>query len=223
MLVERCADIFLLVVDGRIKTGRLDQPFAFLVRTRDANNPAALNLGDLANHRADSARCSGNHHGFARLRLGNIHQAEIGGHAGGSDWPHEGRERDAGKLRHLGKACARQRVVERPMRQPGVHNVAWLQPVKTAFGDEAEAAAAHGFAQGDRREISILIAHPDSISRIEREVDGARAHFAILKGRKRGFHQFEVGFLDLTHRTVTQHPGLVHLCHRLLPFFGRLR
>ena len=223
MPVERGAEIFGLVIDGRIKAGRLDQPFALLVRASNADDAAALDLGDLADHGTDGTSGSGHDDGFARLRLGNVHQAEIGRHAGCPEGAHESSEGYAGKLGHLCEARAGQRIVERPVGEAGIDDIAGRKPVKAAFGHEAEAAAPHGFAKADRRQVGILVAHPYPVGRVEREIDGACAHLAILQGRERRLDQFKVALFHISDGPRAQHPGLVHLCHRFLPFSRKLR
>src|SRR3546814_8369822 len=51
------------------------------LRAGRADDPAALDLGDLADERADRARGGRHEHGLASFRLADIEQADIGGHA----------------------------------------------------------------------------------------------------------------------------------------------
>ena len=58
-------NVLRLVVDRRIEAGLIGQPAAFLRPARDADDVAALDLGDLPSDRARRAGCAGNDDGFA--------------------------------------------------------------------------------------------------------------------------------------------------------------
>ena len=54
----------------------------FSLAAGDAHDAAALELGDLADEPADGAGGAGHDHRLALLRLADVEQAEVGGHAG---------------------------------------------------------------------------------------------------------------------------------------------
>ena len=62
----------VLVVDRGVEPEFARQPAAFLLAAGDADDAAALDLGDLADDRADRAGRRRDHDGFARLRLADI-------------------------------------------------------------------------------------------------------------------------------------------------------
>ena len=68
-----------LVVDAGIEAQFLGDVAAFLSAARDADGAASLDLGDLADQRADRTRCRRDHHRLARLGLAHLEQAEVGG------------------------------------------------------------------------------------------------------------------------------------------------
>ena len=72
----------------------------------NADDAAALDLGDLADGLAHRTGGTGDDHGFAGLGLADIHQAEVAGHAGHAQ--------HVEPLRH--RAQARVDAVTRPVR-----------------------------------------------------------------------------------------------------------
>src|SRR5208337_1135505 len=59
------------------EAGLIGQPAAFLRPARDADDVAALDLGDLPSDRARRAGCAGNDDGFACDWTAHVDQAEI--------------------------------------------------------------------------------------------------------------------------------------------------
>ena len=64
------------------KPSSIDDVVAFLRSAGDADDAAALDLGDLAGDRPDGAGGTGEHDRLAGLRLADIEQAEISGQPG---------------------------------------------------------------------------------------------------------------------------------------------
>ena len=225
MLVEHGADIFGLVIDGRVKACDLGQPAALVLAARDADHAAALDLGDLPDHRADRAGRRRDDHRLACLRLGNVHQPEIRRHPGCAERTHIGRQRNARQPRHLRQRRARQRVVDRPAGETRVDDVARREAVEPALGHHAQPAAAHRIADLHRRQVGIHVAHPDPVRRIERQVDRLGAHLPVLERRQRALDQLQIPLAQIPHRPLAQHPGQVlFIDHAVLPISlpGRL-
>ena len=72
----------VLVIDRGIEAEFAGQPVALVLAAGDADDMAALDLGDLADDRSDRAGRGRDHDGLAGLRLADIEQPEIGGEAG---------------------------------------------------------------------------------------------------------------------------------------------
>ena len=81
------------MIEAIVKAEFLLDVVALVPAAGDANRPRALDLGDLANRRADRAGGGGNDHGLARLRLADVEQACVGRHAGHAEHAHSGRDR----------------------------------------------------------------------------------------------------------------------------------
>ena len=94
-----CGEIGAAVVDAGVEAEFVDDVAAFFGAAGNADDAAALELGDLADHRADRAGGSGDHDGFAGLRLANVEQAHVGGEAGHAE--------DAQRQRRFGHRLGR--------------------------------------------------------------------------------------------------------------------
>ena len=73
----------------------------------DADGAGAGDLRDLADRGADRAGGRGHHHGFAGLRLADLVQARIGGHAGHAEHADGGRDRRQLRDRSCAAPCRR--------------------------------------------------------------------------------------------------------------------
>src|SRR5258708_21439214 len=76
-LRKRSADIFALVVDGGVEMRLVDQPIAFLLAARGADDAAALDLGDLAGDGARGPGGARHHDGLTSLDLADLDHPEI--------------------------------------------------------------------------------------------------------------------------------------------------
>src|SRR5258708_17687034 len=74
-----------LVIDRGVEAQLLHEVAALLGAAGDADGAASLELGDLADHHADSAGGARNDDGLAGCRPADVEQAELGGHAGGAE------------------------------------------------------------------------------------------------------------------------------------------
>ena len=80
-LLEACADVLVLVVNCCIGSELLDHEVAFVVTTRNADDAAASDLGDLHDHGTNRTARRRNHDGLTRLGLADPEQPEIRGAA----------------------------------------------------------------------------------------------------------------------------------------------
>ncbi len=80
--LELLREIGRLVVDRHVEAELFGQHPAFFGAAGDPDHPAAVDLGDLADHRADRAGRRRHHHLLAVLERADLEQAEIGGEAG---------------------------------------------------------------------------------------------------------------------------------------------
>jgi len=99
----------MLVVDGGIETEILGDPGAFLARTGDTNDAAAVNLADLPGDAAGGASGGGDNERFAFLGLGNFH-AEKSSEAVDAEHAKEDRVRNERNLREFLEKLLRGRV-----------------------------------------------------------------------------------------------------------------
>src|SRR5262249_26319496 len=70
------------VVNARVQAQLGNDVAALLGPAGDADRPASLDFGDLANDRADRTGGGGHHHGFPRFGLADLKEPEVGGPAG---------------------------------------------------------------------------------------------------------------------------------------------
>jgi len=71
------ADVFALVVDSGVEMRLLDEPIAFLLAARRADDAAALDLGDLTGDRTGGAGGARYHNGLAGFDLADLRYPEI--------------------------------------------------------------------------------------------------------------------------------------------------
>src|SRR5262245_13583090 len=76
--LQPLANVLGLVIDRGVEAQIVHDPFAFLVASGDADDAAALDLADLADDRADRAGGGGYDERFARLRISDVQQSEVG-------------------------------------------------------------------------------------------------------------------------------------------------
>ena len=109
---QRLVGRAVLVIDRGVEAEFGGQPVALVLAAGDADDVASLDLGDLADDRADRAGGGRDHDGLAFLGLADIEQAEIGGEAGDAVDAEQMRHRL--HLRHLGQVLGRHRRIILP-------------------------------------------------------------------------------------------------------------
>ncbi len=191
------APVRRLVVDGGVEAEILDNVPALVGPARDADGAATLDLRDLADDRADGARCSGDEDGVTRLRAAKLKETEIGGEAGHAAGAEHGRQFDGKALRqhaHGAHAFIGDAVVL-PAGE-AAHPVAFLVARRVRLHDHADAAAAHDLADADGRHVLVHVAHPDAVRGIEAEIEHAHDRLAGTGLGNRLLDEIEIRLLD---------------------------
>ncbi len=207
-------EIGVAMIDAGVETQLRHREVALVWPAGDAHGATSLQLGDLADHRADAARGRSHRHRFARLGRADIEQPHIGGEARHAQ--HAQRLRG---LRHAGGqgeqvAPVAERVIlpaaigedQGPLREFGVARL-----------DHARhRAAGHDSADLDRFGVGRRVAHPPAHIGIEGEEQGAQQHLARARpGNRTGF-EAEVGGLRRTLRPGGEDDASIairSLCH----------
>ena len=206
--VQGRADVLALVVDGPVEPEFAGQPVALGLAAGDADHAGALQLGDLADDRADRTGGGGDDDGLARLRLADLAEAEPGRKARAAQNAHVGGQRHAREL----SGGEQHRVVRDDVRSPaahaGVDHIALLEPVGAGAFHHGQRSAAHGVADLDRRHVLVLIAHPYPVGGVEREVECPHQDLAVRQVADRLLDQLQVPGSDFADRAAAQNPAL---------------
>ena len=183
---------------------------AFVLAAGDAHGARALDPGDLPDRRADRAGSGGDDDGLAWLRLADVEQPGIGGHAGHAEHANRGRDRPEFRIDLVQSLAIRHRMgLPAGARQ---HDVA-LGKTGIVGGDHfGNGAAFHHAADRHRRRIGRSIAHPAAHIGIERQPDRAQQNLALAGHRLRIFLDAEVRCFGLADRTRDENDafGLRH-------------
>ncbi len=161
------------------------------------DDPAALELGDLAGHLADRARSGRDQHGFARLRPADRLEREIGRGARHAEHAEQERERQIAKLRAvdaLDGLCRHDRVFL-PAGM-GEHDIARSEVGRAQFDDLGHDFAGHDRAEFDGKRVGARRAHPSAHIRIEREIERAQQHLSVRRRLHPRHVEFEIALFD---------------------------
>ena len=187
------------MIDAGIEAQLVNHVPAFVGTAGNADNMAALELGDLPDHRPDGTTCSGNDYGFPGFRLADIEQAHVARktrHA-------ENAKRQRGVL-HVGIEFGQARAVGKGIALPaavGENQIARLV-IRVLRGFNArDGAADQHVADRHRRGVGRRIAHAATHVRVERQVERAQQHLAGRCFRNNAFLQQEVVRRWRTNRT----------------------
>ena len=200
---SRAANVLRLVVDRSVEAGLVGQPAAFLLPAGDADDAAALDLGDLPGDRAGRARRAGNDDGFACDRPAHVEQAEVGGDAGHPEHAHRQFERrSGGQLVELALGVHRDIVL--PAGEAG-HDVADRVVGIVRRHDPARAERANDLADLDRRQIRVQ-GDPTPLRRVAGQHQVAHQRLALAGSGDVGLDEIEVAVLDRSMRTAREQP-----------------
>jgi hypothetical protein len=67
-----------------------------------------------------------------------------------------------------------------PPAKARIDQIAWIEPRRARGLDHANRAAAHNLTDLDRRQILVLITHPDAVGGVQGQIDIADKDLAIL-------------------------------------------
>ena len=172
--LESRGQIGIAMIDAVVEAKFALDVVAFFLAAGDADGARALDLGDLPDRRADRPGGRGNHDGFARLRLADIEQARIGGHARHAEHANRGRNRRrasdrscAGPCHPIARASANRhaRARCRPWRSPDC----WTPSLRTRCRLPSR-------RRSDRRRVGRPFAHAAAHIGIKRQPDRAQQH-----------------------------------------------
>jgi len=166
------------VVDAGVEAQLLDHVVALVLAAGDADRAAAVQPGELADHRADRARRRRDDDGFALLGLADHHQTPPRRHTRHAEHGERGRERRGIGI-ELHRRDAGRHGVALPARIFG-DEVAFLEAGIFGLHDLADGAADHGIAQIDVGSVALGLGHAPAHVGIERHPDGARQILAVL-------------------------------------------
>ena len=207
------------VVDAGVEAQLLDHVVALVLAAGDADGAAAVQLGELADHRADRARRRRDDDGLAFLGLADHHQAPPRRHARHAQHGERGRER-----RGIGIELHRRGAVGHGVALPARifgDEVAFLEPGIFRLHDLADGAADHGIAQIDVGGVALGLGHAPAHVGIERHPDGARQVLAVLGLGDGGVDDVEIGAGRLALGTRLQQHATIG-GHGVLLFRARL-
>ena len=187
---EALGQLRIAAVEADVEAELFDRVAALVGAAGDADHARALELGDLPDHRADRTGRRGHDHGFARLGLADVEQADVGGERGHAEPAQRQR-----RLRHLAEREQILTVRQRVVLPAGVaeHQIAGAELRMLGGDDAVDRAAHHGLAQRHRRRVD----RPDFVHqvahvRIERKVQRAQQHLPFVRRRDGGFVETEV-------------------------------
>ena len=177
---QRLGDVVGLVVHALVEAELVDDVGALLGPARRADDPAALQLGDLPDDRAGRAGRTADQDRVALLQLTDAQQAEVGGQAGGAE-QRDGDQRVGalGEDLHRAGATLLGDDVLLPAGQAAderTHGVL----VGRGLDDLADAHRADDLADADGRQVGVLL-HPAADGRVEREVGDLHQRLAVTE------------------------------------------
>src|SRR5690606_8130876 len=200
-----------LVVDAGVEAVLLGDDPAFLGAPRDADDPAALALGELPNDRADRSGRRRYHDGLARLGLDDPVEPVPGGDPRHADRAQPGRRRHPAGVDPAQVAAVRERVL-----LPAAGTDDHLPDCELGIArcnDFANGPAAHDLVERLRYRIRLRIVHAPAHVRIERHEVVPDQHLPFARLTDRRLDQLEIGLGGYTLGPRSQQPLLVHVAH----------
>ena len=158
-----------LVVDAGIEAELLHDPLAFRRTAGDADGAAALDLRELPDRLADRAGGAGHDDGLAGLRLADVQQAEVAGHARHAEdvqplCRRADAQIDLDEFAAAELARAEGRVLLHAESAADVVADGERRPL--GGDDDADAAGAHDLVDRHRRDVALAFVHPPTHRRI---------------------------------------------------------
>ena len=146
----------------------VDQPGAFGLATRGADDAAARDLGDLTGDGARSPGGTGHHDGLTSLDLADLDHPEIRGQAVEAEKAQREVRRDAGSdLVHAAEALAVGHHVVLPT-EIAAHDVTRLELAMTRFDHLPDGEGLHDIPERNRGFVGIA-RHPEALRGIDRQ------------------------------------------------------
>lgn len=166
-----------------------DQEATFLGAAGDAHHPAALEPGDLPGNAAHRTGGAGDHHGLAVLRLADVEQREVGGHAGHAQRREIAWQRRAGRVDLVETLGLADEIVLHA--EGAVDVVAGLEAGVLRNQHLADAERTHHLADPHRRDVGAGVVHPAAHRRVQRQVLVLHQDLALGRFAERGFDETE--------------------------------
>ena len=209
-------DRTLAVVDGRVGAEIILDPGALVGRPGDRDDATTHDLADLHGDRSHCTGSAGNHHGLAGFWVQQVENAEVGRQADVLEEAEARRQRQARiHVDARDDAAAIGDRIVLPAEHAGDDGANRVAGMIRLF-HHAHGEAAHHLAEFHRGHVAGLLACPEPVRRIEREVDGADQKLVVAGFRHWRFAQFEIARPQLARGPTDQIP-LPILRHVLSP------
>ena len=182
------------------------QPGGLVLAAGRRHDAAALDLGDLADDRANRPGGAGDEDGLARLGLADLQEADIGGKAGHAGDAEEGLGRQVGRrqLAHCERCRGcRERL---PPARHRTHKVAGFVTWITGGDDFAHGAAGHGLTQFEAGGVALRLVHAAAHVGVDRHPEVAHLDLAVGRIGRFDRCQLEIRGFGFAHRTRPEAP-----------------
>ena len=194
VLVELADHAFGLVVDGGVEVELLGEPGALGVAAGDAHHPTADDLSDLADDGSHRSGGAGDDQCLAGLRFAHVEEPEVGGQTDHAKEPEVGGQGQRPRLDHPQPGAIRDAVVLPADRARD--DVAFRETIVSRGLDDPDGEPSHDVAELHGFDIGRSLANPAAVGGVEREVDVAHQHLAVLDGSQRLLQPLKIAVLD---------------------------
>ena len=209
--VEQVAPGWVAVINAGIEAEVVDYVAALGRSPRDADDPGAAQLSQLAGDRPHAARRGRDHHGLPRARV-QVVDAQVGADADVPEHADERRSRRRKRRGQRGQRGLEQPVVGDaellPAEESGDHVT--RAEVGAPGGDHfADADTAHHLPDRDRWHECSLVPEPDPAGRLHRQHQRADQGLAVLQRRDGIGDQFQIAGGQSAGRVAAKSPSPV--------------